>query len=190
MLTNDLANSSGILATGFTTSPISYADALENYRKNTDWWIVLEAFDLNNAKGSALWISGRTGIGVETVTEALEGLTVLGLLTKSVNGFEKINKDFFGFENVKSKTERFLDHALVSRQILNHLGEDSRAAIRYGHFASNLNIIAEMYDKINQAILEADAKSKTLSRDQIDNIYLVSMTAVTSAPAQVGGKNA
>jgi hypothetical protein len=177
------------LATGQKSNPVSYADALENYRKNTDWWIVLEAFDLNNFNGSALWVSQRTGLDVETVIEALEGLSVLGLLTKSSNGFEKIQKDFLGFESTKNKQQRFLDHSLVSSQILNHLNEDSKAAIRYGHFASNLSIITEMYEKINQVILEADEKSKALSRDQIDNVYLLSMTAVTAIPTQSAGGN-
>ncbi len=69
---------------------ISYADALENYRTNTDWWIVFDSFELPNAIGSALWIAGRTGLSVDTVTEALEGLVVLGLVKRIDKGFEAV----------------------------------------------------------------------------------------------------
>lgn len=79
MLDTESNSSSEIsLATGKHLSPISYADALENYRKNTDWWVVFAAFDLPEFQPSALWISQKVKIPVDTVVEALEGLFVLG----------------------------------------------------------------------------------------------------------------
>lgn len=174
------------LASGAPTSPISYADALENYRKNTDWWIIFDSFDLPNAIGSALWISGRTGLSVDTVTEALECLIVLGLLKRKNKGFEKAKETLILPEANQTKAKRMEDHALISRQVLNHLNETARGALRFASFASNIQIVAEMYEKINQAIFEADEKSKQLSRDQIDNIYLASFTAVTATQAHDG----
>ncbi len=44
--------------------------------------------------------------------------------------------------------QRMEDHALISRQILNHLNEDARGAIRFASFASNIQIIADLYQKI------------------------------------------
>lgn len=148
------------LSEGNSGSPISYADALENYRKNTDWWIVFDTFDLSGAVGSSLWISGRTGLSVDTVTEALEGMVVLGLLVRTAKGFERVKKVLHLSNEDQTKQKRMEDHALISRQVLNHLHENARGALRFASFASNIQIIAEMYEKINKAILEADEQSK------------------------------
>ena len=168
------------LATGQNINPVSYADALENYRKNTDWWIVFDALDLPNAIGSSLWLSGRTGISVEVVTEALEGLVVLGLVTKNQKGFVKIKETLVIPNNDLTKIKRMEDHATISRQVLNHLNEDTRGYIRFSSMPSNHQIIQEMYEKINQIIFEADAKSKSLPSDKIDNIYLTTFTSISS----------
>lgn len=182
------AISSGALTAGITTGSISYADALENYRKNTDWWIVFDTFDLNNAKGSALWISSKTALGVETVTEALEGLTVLGLLVKSVNGFEKVKQNFNIPNEGQTKNQKMQDHALISRQILNHLGEDTRGAVRHMGFASNIDIVTELYHKIDHLILEAQEKSRALRKEEIDNVYLTTYTSINTIPTLKDGK--
>lgn len=178
------------LASGAPTSPISYADALENYRKNTDWWIIFDSLDLPSSMGSALWISGRTGISVESVTEALEGLVVLGLLRKSPNGYEKAKINFDLPSDNQTKLQRMEDHALISRQILNHLNEDARGAIRFASFASNIQIIADLYQKIDKALLEAQELSRKLPREQLDNVYLASYTSITALPLDAKRKGA
>ncbi|MGZ5279688.1 MAG: hypothetical protein ACXWC9_07095, partial [Pseudobdellovibrionaceae bacterium] len=154
-----------------------------------DWWIIFDTFDLPGAKGSTLWISSKTGIGVEPVTEALEGLTVLGLLKQSANGYEKVKTEINIATDNQSTSDRMRDHALISHQILNHLNDQAKGALRFASFASNIQIIAEMYEKINEAIYEADRKSKRLSRDKMDNIYLTSFTTVTVL-SEKGGKGA
>lgn len=179
---NNTQNTS--LAVGTSSSPISYADALENYRTNTDWWIVFDSFELPNSVGSALWIAGRTGLSVDTVTEALEGLVVLGLVARTSKGFEAVKNVLHIPNDNQTKQKKMDEHALISRQILNHLHDEAKGALRFASFASNIQIIAEMYEKINKIILEADEKSKSLSRDKIDNIYLSSFTAVTATPVQ------
>gem|GEM_PF-2552073 len=182
--TNKTSYAEPSLASGVATSPISYADALENYRTNTDWWIVFDSFELPNAIGSALWIAGRTGLSVDTVTEALEGLVVLGLVKRTDKGFEAVKNVLHVTTADQNKKKRMEEHALISRQVLNHLGENARGALRFASLASNIEIVAEMYEKINKAILEADEQSKKLRRDQIDNIYLASFTAVTATQPQ------
>lgn len=178
------------LSEGNSGSPISYADSLENYRKNTDWWIVFDCLDLPNAIGSALWIAGRTGLSVETANEALEGLVVLGLLKKSQNGYEKVTLNFDVPSENQTKAQRMAEHALISRQILNHLHEEARGAIRFGSFASNVQIIADLYEKIDKAIYEAQEKSRKLSKQELDNVYLVSYTSITALPNSQNGKGA
>lgn len=165
---------------------ISYADAMNNYRKNTDWWVIFDTFDLPGAKGSALWISSKTGIGVETVTEALEGLTVLGLLRQSTNGFEKVKNEIQIVHDNQSKAERMQDHALISHQILNHLDQHAKGALRFASFASNIEIISELYAKIDEAFYEAQRKSKAVKKELLDNVYLLSYTSVTSIPLKGG----
>lgn len=178
----------GHLAEGASRSPIRYADALENFRRNTDWWVVADVLDLPNAVGSALWVAQKTGFSVEDVSEALEGLVVLGLLKKSEKGFEKVKRDFDVPWTDQSKQQKLDDHALISRQILNHLNESARGAIRFASFASNIEIIAEMYRKVDQALNEAQEKSRKLKPSSLDNVYLVSYTSVTATPDHNGGK--
>ena len=52
--------------------------------------------------------------------------------------------------------------------------------MRFVSMPSNIEVITKMYAKINVAIMEADEESKALNRDKIDNIYLMSFTAVTA----------
>ncbi len=184
------SNSEINLASGAPTSPITFADALENYRKNTDWWIIFDSLDLPSSMGSALWISGRTGISVESVTEALEGLVVLGLLRKSPNGYEKAKINFDLPSDNQTKQQRMEDHALISRQILNHLNEDARGAIRFASFASNIQIIADLYQKIDKALLEAQELSRKLPREQLNNVYLAFYTSITALPLDTKRKGA
>lgn len=180
MLEQNNPLTTGHLVEGASKSPISYSDALENYRSNTDWWIVFDSFELPNAIGSSLWIAGRTGLSLDTVTEALEGLVVLGLIKRTDKGFEAVKNVIQLPSEDQTKQKRMENHALVSRQVLNHLTDNARGALRFASFASNIQIVADMYKKIDQAILEADEQSKKLNRSQIDNIYLVSFTAVTA----------
>lgn len=185
---NPVASGTGNLSVGASKSSVSYADALENYRRNIDWWIVLESLDLSNATGSSLWVSEKTGISVELATEALEGLVVLGLIKNGSNGFEKIKSHFDVPWNDKTKAQKLEDHALISHQVMNRLDEDARGAVRFAAFASNLEIIKEMYFKIDKLILDAQEKSKKLSASQLDNVYLVSYTSVNGAHYSSSGK--
>lgn len=176
------------LAKGALNSSVSYADALENYRRNMDWWVVLEALDLEHAVGSAIWLSQKTGISVENTTEALEGLVVLGLLKNGPKGFEKIKKNFDVPWNDKSKVQKLEDHALISHQIMNRLDEEARGAVRFSAFASNIEIIKEMYFKIDKLILEAQEQSQKLNSSKLDNVYLISYTSVNGANYSASAK--
>jgi hypothetical protein len=82
------------------------------------------------------------------------------------------------------------EHALVSRQILNHLNEKAQGAIRFASFASNIQIITELYQKIDTALLEAQEQSRKSSKEQLDNVYLASYTSITSLPTTQNGKGA
>ena len=175
------------LANGLNTSPISYNDAFENLRRNTDWWIVYCTFDLPNSVGTSLWIANKLGISVESATEALEGLVILGHLKRSDKGYEKLKFDLDIPHANQTKAKRVEDHALVSQQILNHLNESSRGALRFATFAANLEIIVEMYEKINQAINEADEKSKMLDKSKMDNIYSITFTATNTVNMNTKG---
>lgn len=185
--TNTPNTTSDSLRSGFNNSPISYADAFENFRRNTDWWLVFGSFDLPNSVATSLWIANKLSISVEAATEALEGLVVLGYLKRSDKGYEKIKSYLEVPYNDLTKAKRIEDHALISRQILNHLNEHSRGALRFATFAANLDIIAEMYEKIHQAINDADEKARKLDPSQIDNIYTMTFTAVDTVSKDTKG---
>lgn len=166
------------LSVGNSDSPISYEDALENYRKNTDWWVVFAAFDLPGFQSSPLWIAQKTNLKVEVVVEALEGLSLLGYLKKEQGAFYPVKgKDFVNFEVQKrKKLEVIEEHGLISRQILNHLSENSLVAADHRCFASNGAILSELYSDIAKAFEKAYTDSIKASNK--DKIFKMTFTAV------------
>lgn len=166
------------LAGGAITSPISYEDALENYRKNTDWWVVFAAFDLPDFQPSPLWISQRIKLPLDTIVEAMEGLAVLGYLRKVNGAFYTIEgKDFVKF-NVTSqkKAEIIEEHSLISHQIINQLSEDVLMAVDHRCFASNIEILKELYSDVAKAFEKAyKASSEAKTKDRI---FKMTFTAV------------
>lgn len=166
------------LASGAALSPISYADALENYRKNTDWWVVFAAFDLPDFQPSPLWVSQRVKLPVDVVVEAMEGLAVLGYLRKENGAFYSIKgKDFVKF-NVTSqkKSEVIEEHSLISHQIINQLTEDALMAVDHRCFASSVEILKELYSDVAKAFEKA-YQASTEAKNK-DRIFKMTFTAV------------
>lgn len=119
------------LKAGIPANSISYSDALENYRKNTDWWVVFSAFDLPDFQNSPIWIASRLNLNLETVIEALEGLVVLGFLVKDAKGYSVVKgKDFIQIDpkNLK-KSDVIEEHSLITRQVVNQLCEEAVMAV-------------------------------------------------------------
>lgn len=172
------------LANGSSLSAISYADAMENYRKNTDWWVVFAAFDLPGFQSSPLWISQRLNLGIETVIEALEGLVLLGYLTKASAGYEKIKgKEFVSVKpNDRKKADVIEEHSLISAQVLNQLNEGAIMAIDHRCFASDVDTLKELYFDINAAMEKAYKNSMRVSAK--DRIFKMSFTAVDVLPGR------
>lgn len=177
MLDQSQANPSS-LANGRPTAAISYTDAMENYRRNTDWWVVFAAFDLPDVDPSPMWIAQRTNLSIEVVVEALEGLSVLGFLKKDKGAFSPIpGKDFVNFDvKAKPKAEVLDEHSIIAHQILNQLNEEALAAVDHRCFAANLEILQELYSDINQAFEKAYSRSK--GSGPKDRIFKMSFTAV------------
>lgn len=166
------------LINGRPTAAIGYADALENYRRNTDWWVVFAAFDLPDFDPSPLWISQRANLSVEVVVEALEGLAVLGFLKKDQGSFSPIKgKDFVNFDvKNKPKSEVLEEHSIIAHQILNQLEPEALAAVDHRCFAANLEILQELYSDISTAFEKAYSKSKDAKPK--DRIFKMTFTAV------------
>jgi len=179
---NNTQNTS--LAVGTNSSPISYADALENHKKNTDWWVVYAAFDLPDFQASPLWLASRLNLSVETVIEALEGLTVLGHLKKDGNVYVPSKGRNFVQLNVtqQKKADVIEDHSLISRQIINQLSEEALMAVDHRCFASNVEILKELYSDINAAFEKAYKNSSKI--DKNDRIFKMSFTAVDVLPGR------
>ena len=175
--TNNALNEQSLSA-GASTSNISYADALENHKKNTDWWVVYAAFDLPDFQSSPLWLSSRLNLSVDTVIEALEGLTVLGHLKKDSAGYIPAKNRNFVQLNVtqQKKSDVIEDHSLISRQIINHLAEEALMAVDHRCFASNVAILKELYSDINSAFDKAYKNSSKVQDN--DRIFKMSFTAV------------
>jgi hypothetical protein len=177
-------NSTASLSTGSSQSQISYADALENHKKNTDWWVVYAAFDLPDFQSSPLWLSSKLNLTVDTVIEALEGLTVLGHLKKDANGYAPSKGRNFVQLNVTQgkKADVIEDHSLISRQIINHLSEEALMAVDHRCFASNVEILKELYSDINAAFEKAYKNSSKVENN--DRIFKMSFTAVDVLPGR------
>jgi hypothetical protein len=168
----------GSLSEGSSQSHVSYSDALANYRGNTDWWVVFAAFDLPDFQPSPLWIAKRTFLPIETVVEALEGLSTLGYLRKDNGSFFPIKgKDFVKIDVTSRKKEEVLnEHSLIARQILNQLSENALVAVEHRCFASNVEILSELYTDIAMAFDKAYKSSQDSSKK--DKIFKMTFTAV------------
>ncbi len=166
------------LVMGQQSSPITYADALENYKKNTDWWVVLAAFSLSDYQPSSLWISQKVKLPVDIVVEALEGLSVLGQLKKdngsyySIQNKTLIKSDFVGLQ----KADVIEEHFLISQQIISQLEEDALMACDHRCFASNIDILNELFADITKALEKACAAS--LKAQNKDRIFKTTFTSV------------
>lgn len=179
---NPNLNLDGSLASGALMNPVSYTDAIDNYTMNTDWWAVFAAFDLTDMNPSPIWIADHLAMSLNTVIEALEGLVVLGYLTKDSKGYSVIpNKDFIKLEpTALPKPEVIEAHSLISRQIINDLDEQKPLAIDHRCFASNIEILKQLYSDINQAMEKAFEQSKNLKNK--DSIFKMSFTATDIIP--------
>ncbi len=62
-------------------------EAMEQYKTNSNWWVVYASFDLPDFTASPLWIAQRTGLEITEVVEALDGLATLGFLNKAESAF-------------------------------------------------------------------------------------------------------
>lgn len=167
-----------VLAAGTRGSPISYEDALENYRQNTDWWVVFAAFDLPDFQSNPIWISEKTKLPTEVVVEALEGLSILGYLKKDHGAFYPIKgKDFVNFEIVnKNKAKMIEEHSMISRQIVNNLNEEAIMAVDHRCFASNVETLKELYSDIAKAFDKAYKASQQSNKNNM--IFKMTFTAV------------
>ena len=167
-----------VLAGGKSDTPVSYADALANYRGNSDWWVVFAAFDLPDFQPSPLWIANRTHLPLEVVVEALEGLAVLGYLQKQNGAFYPIKgKDFVKLDVFnRKKAEVLQEHGLIARQILNQLAEEALVAVDHRCFASNVEILHELYSDIAKAFESAYKKSQQAKVK--DQVFKMTFTAI------------
>lgn len=172
------------LVNGLGGGPISYEDAMENYRKNTDWWVVFAAFDLPGFQSSPLWIAQRLKLSIETVIEALEGLVLLGYLTKATAGYEKVKgKEFVSVKpNDRKKADVIEEHSLISAQVLNQLSDHAIMAIDHRCFASDVETLKELYSDINAAMEKAYRNS--MDKSSKDRIFKMSFTAVDVLPGR------
>lgn len=179
-----LTNSELKLADGVQKTPISYEDAMENYRKNTDWWVIFAAFDLPDFQSSTIWISQKTGLSIETVVEALEGLETLGYLKNESGKYAPVNgKSLIKFETKnKDKAQVLSDHALISKQMLNHLYDNPMAAFEHRCFASNVEILRELYSDISKAFDRA--YSASIKDKNKDSILKITFTATNVLPGK------
>lgn len=166
------------LATGASLSPISYADAIENYRKNSSWWVVFSAFDLPDFQSSPLWISQKTKIPVDVVVEALEGLAVLGYLNKEQGAFYPVKgKDFVKMDVTnRKKAEVLEEHSLIATQVLSEMHENALIAVDHRCFASNVETLKELYSDIAKAFEKAYKSSQANKNN--DRILKMTFSAV------------
>jgi len=168
---------------GKSHEQILYKDALEAYQRNSNWWTVFATFDLPDFSPSPIWITKKTGLNIEEVVEAIEGLAVLGFLKKENGAFYPVkDKSFVSFDNSKRDKAEVLDeHAVISQQILNHLSSEARVAYDHRCIAANKEIIVDLYRDILTAFDKAFQKSQEVKNN--DGIFKITFTAVDVVPA-------
>ena len=154
------------------------ASLLDSYQRNSNWWTVFACFDLARMEPTVEWITRHTGLAIEDVEEALEGLRILGYLRKEGQRYQPIRgKDFVQFDfEPKTRAESIDQHALVSQQILNELGPTQTTAFDHRCIAANDEIVLELYKDIAAAYEKAFAKAKCSKKN--DRIFKMTFTAV------------
>lgn len=162
---------------------IAVGDAMDTYKMNSNWWAVYACYDLPDFTPSPKWIEQKTGIQVSEVVEALDGLTALGFLVKEGGAFyPSKDKNYVKFSwPKKSKAEIIDQHSTVSLQILNQLNDQTTIAFDHQCFASNPQIITELYKDFEAAIKKAFEKSQQ-NQNANDGIYKFTFTAVDVVP--------
>ena len=167
------------LHAGSGNDQVGLPQARDAFQRNSDWWTVFAAFDLPDFNPSPLWISKKTGISVEDVVEALDGLSVLGYLKKA-NGAFYPTKDGehhnFSYGD-KNKTQVISEHSVVSQQILNDLSEQSLFAFDHCFMTGNKQILTELYHDVQKAFDSAIQKAKQDKKSN-DCIFKMTFTAV------------
>lgn len=168
------------LTAGNTFTQVDYAEAQDAFQRNTKWWSVFAAFNLNDFKPSPIWIAQKVGISIEEVVEALDGLSALGYLTKDNGAFYPVKgKDFINFNwGNKTKTEIIDEHAIVSQQILNDLNTKTLFAYDHRFLAGNEEILTELYADIKNAFDKAFAKSQQTDNKNNNAIFKITFTGV------------
>ena len=167
------------LKAGSQADQVGYSEAKDAFQRNSDWWSVFASFDLPDFTPSPIWISRKTGVPIEDVVEALEGLSVLGYLKKDKGAFYPVkDKPFFSFDwTNKTKSDVIEEHAVVSQQILNHMHDQTTIAFDHRFLAANKDIITELYRDIKRAFDKAlDAANEQKARN--DGIYKITFTGV------------
>ena len=161
------------------THQMSIGEAMDAYKRNTNWWAVYAAFDLPDFTASPKWISQKTGVDVAEVVEALDGLVLIGKLRKEQGAFYPVKgENHVRLDNSQKTRSQIIDeHALVSLQMLNHLDGTSKVAFDHRCFAANLDILKELYSEINAAFEKAFEKSQSNPKAN-DGIYKMTFTAV------------
>lgn len=155
-----------------------FMSLLDSYQRNSNWWTVFACFDLARMEPTVDWITQHTGLDVEDVMEALEGLRSLGYLRKEGSRYQPIRgKDFVQFDfEPKTRAESIDQHALVSQQILNELGPTQKTAFDHRCIAANDEIVLELYKDIAAAYEKAFAKARASNKN--DRIFKMTFTAV------------
>lgn len=172
------ANTTENLAIGSSLSPISFAEAMENYRKNSSWWVVFATFDLPDFQSSPLWIANKTNLPVDVVVEALEGLAVLGHLKKNQDAFYPVKgKDFVNLDVTgRKKADIIEEHSLISAQVISQMHENALLAVDHRCFASNVETLKELYSDIAKAFEKAYQASQANKNN--DRIFKMTFSAV------------
>lgn len=172
-------HASQTLSAGNSSEQIGYAEAKDAFQRNTKWWTVFTTFELNDFNPSPLWISRKTGVSVEEVVEALEGLAVLGHLRKENGSFFPIpGKQFANFDwTGKTKAEIIDEHAVISQQILNDMHPKTTVAFDHRFIAGNDKILNELYADIRAAFDRAFQKSQE-NKSANNAIYNITFTGV------------
>lgn len=158
------------LSIGQYQDQVHYAETLEVYRRNSDWWAVFACFDLARGPHSARDIARLLSISESEAEEALEALRTLGFLKKDGQSYASVpGKEFMPFNfNGMTHEENIERHALVSQQILNDMGPRQRMFFDHRCFALNEQILSDLYKDIAAAFDRAFAKSQlTVGNDKI-----------------------
>lgn len=164
------------------TANAPFNSSLAKFLGDLDWRSIHALFDHQDFNPSLRWIAGQVGCTVEKVAEAIEGMITLGVVKRTSEGYEVVQKDIlFSEPDQVSRETRIDSNIMLAKQIADKRDYVATGFDRVAILSSNKSLIDELHHKIADAL--KDFRQKSLENKK-DGVYCISVIATDIIPEE------